>query len=85
MHIVSEDYVVPPNFEANVPVKMQDDRNMYPPSDWAINPHKLELSVVAAPTLFSDHPNELEARVCNYSTKLYTFRADSFLDMARDQ
>jgi len=35
---VSEDSAVPPKHGVNVPVKMQDGGNLYPPSDWAINP-----------------------------------------------
>jgi len=70
---VSEDCVVPPKYEANVLVKMQDDGIPHPPSDWALNPCKLELGVVAARTLFSDSHGVTVACVCNYSTKLYMF------------
>jgi len=65
-----------------VPVKMQNDGNPHLPSDWAIEPRKLELGVIAAHTLFSDSHDELVACICIYSHKLYTLRANSFLRMA---
>jgi len=45
---------VPAKYKANVPVKMSDDGDLHPPSDWAIEPHRLELGVIVARTLFSD-------------------------------
>jgi len=48
--LVSEDCTIPAKHEANVPVKKQDDGNPHPPSDWAIEPRRLELSLIAAST-----------------------------------
>ena len=52
-----------------------------PPGDWAIEPLILEPGIMAALTLLSDGPGEPVAHVCNYSSKPYTFKADSFLGL----
>ena len=80
--IVSEDCIVPPQYEVHVPVKMQDNGFPYPPSNWAINPRKLEVGVMTVRMLFSGRHDVAVARVCNYSTKPFTFRANCLLVMA---
>jgi len=42
----------------------------------------LEPGVMAARTLLSDGHGEAVARVCNYSSRPYTFKVDSFLGLA---
>jgi len=74
---------VPPKHEANVPVRMSDDGTPHPSSNLAIKPHILEMGVMAARSLFSNSHKEPVAHVCNYSKKPYTYKADSFLGLAK--
>jgi len=67
--------------EANVPVRMSSDGTPHPPSDWAMEPHILELGVMAAWMLLNNSHGELVVCVCHYSGKSYTFKADSFLGL----
>ena len=81
--LVTENCVVTPNHEANVPVKMFDNGIPHPSSDWAIEPCRLEPGVMAAQMLFSSSHKKPVAHICNYSDKPHTFKADSFLGLAK--
>ena len=66
LHIlVTENCVVIPQHEANIPVRMSSDGIPHPPSNWAIEPRILEPGVMAAMMLLRDVHGETVARVCN--------------------
>ena len=79
---VTEECVVPPRHEANVPIRMMCDDIHCPKSDWAVEPRVVQPCVVAARTLVSDDSTEAVAWVLNYSDEPYTFTAERFLSLA---
>ena len=79
---VSEECIIPPRHEANVPVRMMYDNLHSPVSDWTVEPRVVRPGAVAARTLLSDERVDTVARVCNYWDTSHVFKADSFLGLA---
>lgn len=80
--MVSEECVVPPRHEANVPARMIYDHTQGPATDWVVEPRVIRPGVVAARTLVSGDSMDVVARVCNYSDTPHVFREDSLLSLA---
>jgi len=79
---VSEQCVVPPRHEANIPVRMMYDHIHCPKTEWAVEPRVLRPGVVAARTLLNDDRTYVVVRVLNYSDTSHTFKVDSYLSSA---
>jgi len=80
--VVSEECVVPPRHEANIPARMMHDSTVNSTSDWLVEPREIRPGVVAARTLVGGVSADVMARVCNCLDTPHVFREDSLLGLA---
>jgi len=78
---VTEEFIVPPPYEANVPAIMMYDHIRSQAPAWVVELRVILPGVMAARTLVNGDSVDVVARVCNYSDTPHVFREDSFLGL----
>ena len=77
--MVAKNYIVPPQHEANVPVKTSNKEIPHPADNWVIETKQFTSRVMTARRLINGNQERLVTRICNYSDEPYELKADCYL------